>query len=250
LIEQAELLRPMTERMLHAAGITTGMQVLDVGCGVGDVPFLVSEVVGAHSSVGGVDIDRAALDVADERRTSQRVANIEFRAGGVGSIDFDEQFDAAVGRFLLTFVDYPTAVLRRLREARRPGGIMAFQECVGDVPGVCPARHLLASTLELFAKTFERSGARLNIGLDLYSHMLGAGLEPTPMPIAEIGMRMGDPVPGARRWEHFARSLLPKLVEYQPASEADIDVDTLERRLRDEVLNPGGLNPLTWLMVA
>jgi len=36
LIEQAELLRPMTERMLHAAGITTGMQVLDVGCGVGD----------------------------------------------------------------------------------------------------------------------------------------------------------------------------------------------------------------------
>ena len=76
----------MTERMLHAAGITTGMQVLDVGCGVGDVSFLVSEVVGAHGSVVGVDIDRAALDVADERRTSQRVANIEFRAGGVGSI--------------------------------------------------------------------------------------------------------------------------------------------------------------------
>ena len=35
LIEQAELLRPLTERMLRSAGICQGMQVLDVGCGVG-----------------------------------------------------------------------------------------------------------------------------------------------------------------------------------------------------------------------
>jgi hypothetical protein len=31
LIEQGELFRPLTERMLLAAGITRGMQVLDVG---------------------------------------------------------------------------------------------------------------------------------------------------------------------------------------------------------------------------
>ncbi|MBV8770766.1 MAG: methyltransferase, partial [Deltaproteobacteria bacterium] len=32
LIEQAELFRPLTERMLLAAGIRRGMQVLDIGC--------------------------------------------------------------------------------------------------------------------------------------------------------------------------------------------------------------------------
>jgi cyclopropane fatty-acyl-phospholipid synthase-like methyltransferase len=35
LIEQAEILRPITERMLLAAGMKRGMRVLDVGCGVG-----------------------------------------------------------------------------------------------------------------------------------------------------------------------------------------------------------------------
>ena len=44
LIEQGELFRPLTERMLLAAGITRGMRVLDVGCGVGDVSFLVATV--------------------------------------------------------------------------------------------------------------------------------------------------------------------------------------------------------------
>ena len=128
---------------------------------------------------------------------------------------------------------------------------MAFQESVGDVRGVSAARQpVLASTLELFAKTFECSGASLNMGLDLYSHMLAAGLEPTPTPIAEIALRMGDDMPGARRWALFARSMLPKIVEYGLATEAEVDVDTLEQRLRDEFLNAGGLIPLTWLVVA
>jgi hypothetical protein len=68
------------------------------------------------------------------------------------------------------------------------------------VPGVCPARQpLRAATLELFARTFERFGARLNMRLDLYSDMLDACLEATLTPIAEIGVGTGDDVPGARR---------------------------------------------------
>ena len=40
LVEQAAFLRPSTERIFRAAGIGSGMRVLDVGCGVGDVSFL------------------------------------------------------------------------------------------------------------------------------------------------------------------------------------------------------------------
>jgi ubiquinone/menaquinone biosynthesis C-methylase UbiE len=77
LIEQAVLVRPMTERMLTAAAIGTGMNVLDVGCGVGDVSFLVSE----RGSVLGVDVDHAALAVAERRRAEQDIANVEFGPG-------------------------------------------------------------------------------------------------------------------------------------------------------------------------
>ena len=51
LIDQAEIFRPLTERMLRNAGIGAGMRVLDVGCGAGDVSFLVSALVGPEGSV-------------------------------------------------------------------------------------------------------------------------------------------------------------------------------------------------------
>ena len=85
--------------------------------------------------------------------------------------------------------------------------------------------------LQLLSETFERSGARLNFGLELYSRMLDAGLQPTPEPIAEIGVHMGNDTPGARRWALFARSMLPKIVEYgsrrrQTSTPTSLDSDS------------------------
>jgi ubiquinone/menaquinone biosynthesis C-methylase UbiE len=200
LIEQAQIMRPLTERMLHAAG-GPGMHVLDVGCGVGDVSFLVSEIVGEQGSVVGVDVDQTALELAEGRRAATGIGNVEFRDESIASTAFDREFDAGVGRFVLMFIADPTAVLRRLHEALRPGGIVAFQEWVGDVHGVHSARQpLLSSMLALFAETFERSGAHLTVGPDLYARMLEAGFEPHPTPIAEIALHTGNQVPGARRW--------------------------------------------------
>jgi hypothetical protein len=151
---------------------------------------------------------------------------------------------------VLMFIADPTDILRRLRDALRPGGIVAFQEWVGDVHGVASATQpLLSWLLGLLAETFVRSGAHLHMGLDLYTRMLEAGFEPHPTPIAEIGLHTGDQVPGTRRWALFARSMLPKIVEYGLATEAEIEVETLEQRLRDEYCIAGGLIPLTWLMV-
>ena len=79
LIEQAEIFRPLTERMLRSAGIRTGMHVLDVGCGAGDVSFLVSALVGPGGSVTGVDLDGDVIGVAEQRRAAQGITNVSFR---------------------------------------------------------------------------------------------------------------------------------------------------------------------------
>jgi SAM-dependent methyltransferase len=251
LIEQAELMRPLTERMLSTAGVCAGMHVLDVGCGVGDVSFLVSQVVGEHGSVLGVDIDAAAIGVAQARRAELGITNAAFRNGDAGSIDFERPFDAVVGRFALMFFSDPTAALRHFTENLRPGGVAAFHEWVGTVTGVSAARHpLLGWLLDLLTATFERSGAHLEMGTELFGRMLRAGLEPEPRPLAEIGLHMGESTVAPRRWARFARSMLPKIVEYGLATEAELRVDTLEQRLRDELSSAGGVMPLTWMMVA
>jgi len=57
LVRQAAVLRPSSERFFRASGLRPGMRVLDVGCGEGDVSFLVAELVGPRGSVLGVDVD-------------------------------------------------------------------------------------------------------------------------------------------------------------------------------------------------
>jgi ubiquinone/menaquinone biosynthesis C-methylase UbiE len=51
------------------------MDVLDVGCGVRDVSFLVSELVGLEGSVVGIDIDGGVL--APCRKTKSVISNIQ-----------------------------------------------------------------------------------------------------------------------------------------------------------------------------
>src|SRR5882757_7564860 len=67
LSEQARFIRPLTERLFKKAGIAPGMKVLEVGSGVGDVAFLVSELVGPDGKVVGVDMDATALEKARKR---------------------------------------------------------------------------------------------------------------------------------------------------------------------------------------
>jgi ubiquinone/menaquinone biosynthesis C-methylase UbiE len=67
LIVQARLLGPITRRYLHEAGSAPVMRVLDVGCGTGEVTFLLAELLGGVGTVVGVDSATPALIEARER---------------------------------------------------------------------------------------------------------------------------------------------------------------------------------------
>jgi len=250
LIEQAELLRPLTERMLLAAGIRSGMHVLDVGCGVGDVSFLVAAIVGQDGSVTGVDLDAEAIKVAEKRRTERGLTNIEFRNADARLVEPGRLFDAAVGRFVIMFMSDPTVALRLIAERVRPGGIVAFQEPdVRVTTAPTMSQPILAHLQDLLVRTFERSGARPEVGAELYWRMLDAGLKPEQRPLAEIPVLIGQGEVAYRRWALFARSMLPKIVEYGLATEKDV-LNIIEHQLRNELIGARGFIPLAWLTVA
>lgn len=140
----------------------------------------------------------------------------------------------------------PPAALRQIAERIRPGGILAFHELDGRVT---PAMNqpVLARLQDLFTRTFERSGARVELGAELYARMLDAGLDPDPKPLAEIAVHMGQGEIAYRRWALFT-SVLPKIVKYGLATEKDT-LDILDQ-LRAELVPYHGFTPLSWRMIA
>src|SRR5215212_11592813 len=128
LIRQAQIYGPITRQFLVSAGIGTGMKVLDVGSGAGDVALLVADLVGPRGSVVGVEMNRAILETARERVSAVGWTNVTFLDGDVTSIVLNDDFDAVVGRWILMYLPDPVAVLRGLLGRLRAGGIIAFQE--------------------------------------------------------------------------------------------------------------------------
>ncbi len=240
LIEQGSFLRGFTERLLADAGISTGMQVLDIGCGVGDVSLLVASLVGPEGTIVGVDKDPLALECARERVFALGLTNIHFVESDLRDLAFDEPFDAVVGRCILMYLADPVETLRSVASYVRPGGIIAFQEStLGDLGLSFPYAPLFERIGTLLQETYRRAGVDMEMGIKLYSAFIAAGL-PAPSIRAERPIGGGPNYPGHHFLAESTRSALPIMEQLGVATAEDIGIETLYERLRDEAVGLGG----------
>lgn len=128
LIRQSQTRYRGTRLLLQEAGVTTGMRVLDVGSGAGDVSMLAADLVGPTGSVVGLDRNPAIIETARERARAAGLANVSFVVGEIADAQLDGDFDAVIGRFVLMHNPDPVATLRTAATRCKPGGVIAFQE--------------------------------------------------------------------------------------------------------------------------
>lgn len=72
-----------------------GIRLLDAGCGVGDWSFELA-ALRPNWEIVGVDIDPAAIEVADQRRRSLTLPNVSFRESDFLTFDVPERFDVVL----------------------------------------------------------------------------------------------------------------------------------------------------------
>ena len=104
LIEQSHLYERVTLRMLRNAGVDTGMKVLDIGSGAGDVAMAAAQLVGPGGSVVGVDLNPDILETARTRVREAGHHNIAFIAGDAREVELPDDFDALIGRLVLMYL--------------------------------------------------------------------------------------------------------------------------------------------------
>jgi ubiquinone/menaquinone biosynthesis C-methylase UbiE len=234
LAAQAAYLEDLAGDVLRRAGLGAGMQVLDLGCGLGDISFLAARMVGAAGTVLGIDRNASSIETARHRAVGLGVSNVQFEVSEVDTFsDGGRRFDALIGRLVLLYLPDPAATLRRFRNFLRPGGVMAFQEIDMDQVSQFPSTELFARVGSWIIAGFKAGGAETNMGKKLLSTFLHAGL-PRPTMIAGSRVESG---PDAFAYTYLAgilRSLLPLLERAGLASAQEVAIDTLADRLRQD----------------
>src|SRR3954463_8952799 len=122
---QGRLLAPATRTLFEAAGIRSGMRVLDLGSGAGDVAFLVADLVGPSGEVIGVDRAPEACAQASFRAQQRGLTNARFIAGDIQTPAPVDEVDAIVCRLVLMYTPDPAAILRAQATRLRSGGVVA-----------------------------------------------------------------------------------------------------------------------------
>lgn len=117
--------RGLSAQLADLAGVTTGIRVLDVGCGPG---ALTGELVARVGTEHVAAVDPSTPFVAAAR---ERHPGVDIRQASAEALPFDTAvFDAALAQLVIHFLPDPVAGIREMARVTRPDGVIAA--CVWD----------------------------------------------------------------------------------------------------------------------
>jgi SAM-dependent methyltransferase len=235
---QSAFYRDSTETTLRRAGLASGMRVLDIGCGGGDVSLLAAELVGPSGFVLGIDRSVEAVAAASRRAKIEKIEQVRFLASELDKLPSDGPFYALIGRFVLMYLPDPAATLRMLSRHLRSDGIVAFQEMEMRSARGYPDAPLFQRCINLYATAIERAGFESGMGGKLFAAFESAGL-PLPQMIAASRIEGGHDFPGYDLMAANICTMLPLLVRLNVVTGAEVGLDTLAQRLRQEAVDGG-----------
>jgi SAM-dependent methyltransferase len=119
---------PLAPQLADFAGVSSGQEALDIGCGTGALTGELARRVGA-ASVSACDPSEGF--VASMR---ERYPNVDIRQASAEELPYDAgRFDATLAQLVVHFMTDPVAGLAEMRRVTKPGGVVAA--CVWDHAG-------------------------------------------------------------------------------------------------------------------
>jgi ubiquinone/menaquinone biosynthesis C-methylase UbiE len=224
----------VTQRLLRQTGLTEGMRVLDLGSGTGAVSLHAAEIVGSRGAVIGIDQSADAVAFANSCVRRMGLNHVAFHVSDLGDFDSSTPFDLAIGQFVLLYQPDPVFFIRTAARHVRPGGRIAFHEMAVDLDFHANPSFPAWETARKAVKTIlDTSLSNHDVALRFAEHFHHAGLS-RPEVFAEMYTTC-DPDSPVFRWvAENTRTVLPVLVKTGKMSLEEVDIESLEERLRKE----------------
>jgi SAM-dependent methyltransferase len=129
----AASMRESGEALVNGLGITTGLKVLDLGCGDGTTALPAARL---GAEVLGVDIARNLVEAGNKRAEEQGLTNLAFREGDACDLSDlkDQTFDLVLTVFGAMFAPKPFDVAREMVRVTRPGGRVIMGNWIPNDP--------------------------------------------------------------------------------------------------------------------
>ena len=124
-----DILGPYSRQFLLDAGLRHGMKVLELGCGIGNTTVWIAGQIGGSGHVVAADASEEQIEYARSRCERSGLRNVEFRVATAETLMLPSNtFDVAYSRLLLMHVKDPSAVIRKMFDLVKPGGVVANEE--------------------------------------------------------------------------------------------------------------------------
>jgi SAM-dependent methyltransferase len=162
--------------MVELSEIGLGQRVLDIATGIGEPALLAASRVGSAGQVVATDLSPRMLDIARERATASRLANVAFIEADAERLDFPEgSFDAILWRWGPSDLRDPLDALVAIRRMLNPTG--SFAAAVWEAgPRARPLASVASDVArEMFGPTPDRPAEPSPPGDTLESHMRRSG---------------------------------------------------------------------------
>jgi SAM-dependent methyltransferase len=245
LVAQGEYLEPVTEALLREAGIDSARRVVDLGSGAGDCALLAARLVGPQGSVLGVERSAEQVELARRRVAAMGLDRVAFVEGDVAGLEgqlaaLADPVDAVIGRCILMWVPDRLAVLGACAQALPPGALVWFLE--PDMEGwemTHPSCPLWERIRGIVVDTVRTLGAEVRMDPRLHHAFRDAGL-----PAPELRCRIlitGVATAPMSVIVNIVRAVLPSVERFGIATAAEVDIETLEERMRAEVTAVDGV---------
>jgi SAM-dependent methyltransferase len=129
----AETMRDSGEALVEDLGITSGLEVLDLGCGDGTTALPAAR---RGADVLGVDIASNLVEAGNRRAEAEGLTNCRFQEGDASDLHElrDDSFDLVVSIFGAMFAPKPFDVAKEMVRVTRPGGRIVMGNWIPDDP--------------------------------------------------------------------------------------------------------------------